>query len=164
MFHILVSSKSPLFHSVEGVQTYAEHLSAALPSLCSPAHPKPSHLGSGQVIVEARSCDAAKQPYRAWRCVWVLLRASWWEPNMQISSVHLLCVSLTHQTSHLDSSDQSTGLIGLPQSWFPCSSSTMKSWFTQSPLNSRCSDLLLELWEALMWDLILIYQVYNIRC
>ena len=83
---------------------------------------KPSQLGLGRVIVEARSSDAAlhhspswsNSPYTAWRCVLghcpvekqmmapqstptpsqLLLHASWWEPHMQRSSVHLLCVSL----------------------------------------------------------------------
>ena len=38
--------------SLEGVPTYAEHLLAACPSLCSPTHPKPSQSGDcgGQVI------------------------------------------------------------------------------------------------------------------
>jgi hypothetical protein len=62
--------------SLELVPTYAEHLLAAFPSLCSPTHPKPSTLGWGRVIVEARSSDAAlhhphwsNSPYTAWRCV-----------------------------------------------------------------------------------------------
>ena len=44
---------------LEGVSRSAEHLFAALPSLCGPTHPRPSQLGLGQVIVEARSSDAA---------------------------------------------------------------------------------------------------------
>ena len=32
-------------NSLEGVPTYAEHLLAAIPSLCGPTHPKPSQLG-----------------------------------------------------------------------------------------------------------------------
>ena len=32
-------------NSLEGVQTYADHLLAAFPSLCGPTHPKPSQLG-----------------------------------------------------------------------------------------------------------------------
>ena len=32
-------------NSLEGVPTYAEHLLAAFPSLCGPAHPKPSQYG-----------------------------------------------------------------------------------------------------------------------
>jgi hypothetical protein len=32
-------------NSLEGVPTYAEHLLAAFPSLCSPTHPKPFQLG-----------------------------------------------------------------------------------------------------------------------
>ena len=51
---------------------------AALPSLCGPTHPRPSQLGLGWVIVEARSSDPAlhhspswsNSPYIAWRCVW----------------------------------------------------------------------------------------------
>ena len=64
---------------LEGIPTYAEHLLAAFPSLCGPTHPKPSQLGWGRVIVEARSFDAAlhhsywsSSPYTAWRCVWSL--------------------------------------------------------------------------------------------
>ena len=32
-------------NSLEGVPTYAEHMLAALPSLCGPTHPKLSQLG-----------------------------------------------------------------------------------------------------------------------
>jgi hypothetical protein len=32
-------------NSLEGVPTYAEHLLAAFPSLCSPTHPKQSQFG-----------------------------------------------------------------------------------------------------------------------
>ena len=32
-------------NSLEGVPTYAEHLLAAFPSLCSPTHPKTSQCG-----------------------------------------------------------------------------------------------------------------------
>ena len=46
-------------NSLEWVATYAEHLLAAFPSFCGPTHPKPSQLGWGRVIVEARSPDAA---------------------------------------------------------------------------------------------------------
>ena len=46
-------------NSLEGVPTYVENLFAAFPSLCGPTHPKPSQLGWGRVIVEARSSDAA---------------------------------------------------------------------------------------------------------
>ena len=46
-------------NSLEAVPTYAEHLLAAFSSLWSPTHPRPSHLGWGWVIVEARSSDAA---------------------------------------------------------------------------------------------------------
>ena len=49
-------------NSLEGVPTYAEHLLAAFPSLYGPTHPKPSQLGRGWVIVEARSSDAALTP------------------------------------------------------------------------------------------------------
>ena len=50
---------------------------AAFPSLCGPTHPKPSQLGLGRMIVEARSSDAAlhhsppwsNSPYTAWRYV-----------------------------------------------------------------------------------------------
>ena len=51
---------------------------AALPSLCSPTHPKPSKLGLVCVIVETRSSDTAlhhsppwsESQYKARRCVW----------------------------------------------------------------------------------------------
>ena len=64
-------------NSLEGVLTYLEHLLAAFPSLCGSTHPKPSQLVWGQVIVEARSSDAAlhhshswsNSPYTVWRCV-----------------------------------------------------------------------------------------------
>jgi hypothetical protein len=63
-------------NSLEGVPTYAEHLLAAFPSLCGPTHPKPSQLGWGRGIVEARSSEAAlhhspwsNSHYTAWRCV-----------------------------------------------------------------------------------------------
>ena len=70
----------------EGVSTYAERLLAAFPSLCSLTHAKPSQLGWGWVIVEARSSDAAlhhspswsNSPYIAWRCVGSL---SCWKTN-----------------------------------------------------------------------------------
>jgi hypothetical protein len=63
-------------NSLEGVPTYAEQLLSAFPSLCGPTHPKPSQLGWGRVIVEARSSDAvlnhcpawSSSPYTAWRC------------------------------------------------------------------------------------------------
>ena len=63
-------------NSLEGVPRGAEHLLAALPSLCGPTHHRPSQLG--WVIVEARSSDPALHhspswsysPYIAWRCVW----------------------------------------------------------------------------------------------
>uniref|UniRef100_A0A3B3H2H5 Fork-head domain-containing protein n=1 Tax=Oryzias latipes TaxID=8090 RepID=A0A3B3H2H5_ORYLA len=53
------------------------HLLALLPSLCGPAHPKPSRLSSGPVTVEARSSvqpphhspSWSNSPYTAWRCV-----------------------------------------------------------------------------------------------
>ena len=73
-------------NSLEGVLTCAEHLLAAFPSLHGPTHPKPSQLGWGWVIVEARSSDAAlhhspwsnslKQP---WGVFWVivLLKNKW---------------------------------------------------------------------------------------
>ena len=64
-------------NSLEEVVTYAEHLLTAFPSLCGPTHPKPSQLGWGRVIMEARSSDAvlhhspswSNSPYTAWRCV-----------------------------------------------------------------------------------------------
>ncbi len=64
--------------SLEGVPRGAEHLFAALPSLCGPTQHKPSKLGLCQVIVDTRSSDAAlhhstswsNSPYAAWRCVW----------------------------------------------------------------------------------------------
>ena len=63
-------------NSSEGVPTYAEHLLADFSSLHGPTHLKPSQLGWGWVIVEARSSDAAlhhspwsNSPYTAWRCV-----------------------------------------------------------------------------------------------
>ena len=64
-------------NSLEGVPTYAEHLLAAFSSLSDPTYPKPFQLGWSQVIVEARSSDAAlhhslswsNNPYTAWRCV-----------------------------------------------------------------------------------------------
>ena len=76
-WHSLIQLHECFSNSLEGVPTYAEHLLAALPSLCGPTHPKPSQLGWGQVIVEARSSDAAlhhspswsNSPYTAWRCV-----------------------------------------------------------------------------------------------
>ena len=51
---------------------------ASFPSLCGPTHPKPSQLGLGRVIVEARSSDEAlhhspswsNSSYIAWKCVW----------------------------------------------------------------------------------------------
>src|SRR4029434_6226069 len=46
-------------NSLVGVPRGAEHLLAALPSLCSPTDPRPSQLGLVWVIVEARSSDAA---------------------------------------------------------------------------------------------------------
>ena len=62
-------------NTLEGVPTYAEHLLAAFASLI--IHPKPSQLGWGWVIVEARSSDLAlhhsppwsNSPYTSWRCV-----------------------------------------------------------------------------------------------
>jgi hypothetical protein len=54
------------FPSLEGVPTYAEHLLAAFPSPCGPTHPKLSQLGCGQVIVEARSSDAALYHSPSW--------------------------------------------------------------------------------------------------
>ena len=79
------ASAGMLFQS-SWVPTYAEHLCAAFPSLCSPTHPKPSQLGWGWVIVEARSSDAAlhqslywsNSPCTVWRCVGSL---SWWKNN-----------------------------------------------------------------------------------
>ena len=72
-------------NSLEGVPTYAEHLLAAFPSLCGPTHHKPSHLGWGWVIVEARSSDAglhhspwSNSPYTAWRCVVIVLLKNKW--------------------------------------------------------------------------------------
>jgi hypothetical protein len=64
-----------LSKSLEEILTYVEQLLAYFPSLCSPTHPKQSQLGSGQVIVEIRSSDAAlhhspswsNSPYTAWR-------------------------------------------------------------------------------------------------
>lgn len=47
------------WNSLEGIPRGVEHLLAAFPSLCGPTHPKPSQLGLGRVIVEARSSDAA---------------------------------------------------------------------------------------------------------
>ena len=41
--HTLVTWNA--FPSLEGVPTYAEHLLAAIPSLCGPTHPKQSQLG-----------------------------------------------------------------------------------------------------------------------
>ena len=71
-------------NSLERVPTYAEHLLAAYPSLCGPTHPKPSQLGWGWVIVEARSSDAAlhhspwsKSPYTAWRWWSCWLNVPW---------------------------------------------------------------------------------------
>ena len=66
------------FPSLKWVPRGAEHLLAALPSLCGPSHPKPSRLGLGWVIVEARSSDTVFHPspswsdshYKSWRCVW----------------------------------------------------------------------------------------------
>ena len=66
--------------SLEGVLCSAEHLVAALPSLCVPTHPKPSQLGLGWVILEASPSDTAlhhspswsDSHYKAWRCVLVL--------------------------------------------------------------------------------------------
>ena len=65
------------FPTILKVFPYDDHLLAAFPSLWGPTHPKPSHLGWGRVIVEARSSDAALHhspswsisPYTAWRCV-----------------------------------------------------------------------------------------------
>ena len=76
-WHSLNQLHEELFSkSLEGVPTCAEHLLAAFPSLCSPTHPKPPGMVWGQVIVEARSSDAAlhhspwsNRPYTAWRCV-----------------------------------------------------------------------------------------------
>ena len=73
-------------HRLEGVHTYAEPLSAAFPSLCGPNIPKPSQLGWGWVILEARSSDAAlhhppswsNSSYTAWRYVGSL---SCWKTN-----------------------------------------------------------------------------------
>ena len=77
-WHSLNQLHLECFSSLEGVLTYAKHLLAAFPSLCCPTHPKPSRLGCGRVIVEARSSDAALHhspwsncPYTAWRCVLV---------------------------------------------------------------------------------------------
>ena len=51
---------------LEGVPRGAEHLLAALPSPCSPTHPRPSQLGLSQMIVEARSSDAALHHSPSW--------------------------------------------------------------------------------------------------
>ena len=72
--------------SLEGVSTYAEHLLAAFPSLCGPTHSKPSQLGWGQVIVQARSSDAALHPSSYWSnspsAAWKYVRAlSCWITN-----------------------------------------------------------------------------------
>ena len=64
-------------NNIEGVPINAEHLLASFPSLCSPTYPKPSQLGWGRVIVEARSSNSAlhhspswsNSPYIARRCV-----------------------------------------------------------------------------------------------
>ena len=74
------------FYHFEGVPKYAEHLLAAIPSLCGPTHPKPSQLGWVRVMVEARSSDAvlhhspswSNSPYTTWRCVGSL---SCWKIN-----------------------------------------------------------------------------------
>ena len=59
-------------NNLEGVPTYAQHLLAAFPSLCSPTHPNWFEVGRMTV----RSSDAAlhhssswsNSPYTAWRC------------------------------------------------------------------------------------------------
>ena len=84
------------FNSLEGVPTCAEHLLAAFPSLYGPTHPKPSQLGWGQVIMEARSSDAALHHSPSWSNSPFVLHSSRWEPQMQRSSIHLLCVSQRH--------------------------------------------------------------------
>ena len=73
-------------YSLQVICTYAEHLLAAFPSLCSPTHPKRSQLGSGRVIVEAKSSYAALRhspywsynTYTAWMYVGSL---SCWKTN-----------------------------------------------------------------------------------
>ena len=46
--------------------TWNAFLLATFPSLYGPTHPKPSQLGWGQVIVEARSSDAALHHAPPW--------------------------------------------------------------------------------------------------
>jgi hypothetical protein len=58
-WHSLNQLQECFSNSLEGVPTFAENILASFLSLCSPTHAKPSQLGGGLVIVEARSSDAA---------------------------------------------------------------------------------------------------------
>lgn len=56
---LMRSSAGTVSNCREGVPTGAEHVLAALPSLCGPTHPKPSQLGLGRVTMEVRSSGTA---------------------------------------------------------------------------------------------------------
>ena len=99
---------------IEVVPTYAEHLLAAFPSLCSPTRPKPSQLNSGRVIVKARSSDAAlhhspfwsNSPYRAWKCVFGHCPV---KKQMTVTlNLMLRCVCHLNSVVHLNSAKKET--------------------------------------------------------
>lgn len=53
-------------NSPEGVPGVSRCFLAAFPSHRTPTHPKPSQLGLGWVIVEARSSEAVVHPSPSW--------------------------------------------------------------------------------------------------
>ena len=82
----------------------------------------------------------------------ITLHASRWETHMQGSSVHLLCVTQRERWLEPKASN-----VGLSRPW-RLRESTMKAWFTQSPLNSWC-------WHvSVTWTLWNIYLGCNMKC